>query len=196
MTGVCDDDVAYFYPLHYEPRYAYPLLVWIEPPAQQAGRFLRDVMPHVSLRNLVALSVPAGFWKKVDALKTLLARARRQIVFEPRRVWLAGIEASGTAALERAAEPGAPDLAGAVSLGGPFPATWARAVPARLGTLPVFLAAWPELEPDTTARIREDARRAHESGLPVTFIMHEKTSPGWVGALREAHAWIMRRVSA
>ena len=192
---MCDDDVAYFYPLHYEPGYAYPLLVWLEPDGPESGRLLGDVMPYVSLRNLAAVSVRAGVLAAL-AFEGLLVRAQRRLVFNPQRVWLAGFETMGTAALEHAARLGAAHLAGAVSLGGPFPAAWSRLLPDCFGNLPLFLAAWPELGPDAVTRIRDDARRAEEAGVPLTFVFHDQAAPGWIGALREAHAWIMRRVSA
>src|SRR5687768_1842405 len=44
-----------FAPLHYERRYAYPLLVWLHDDGGNE-RELRQLMPHVSVRNYVAAS--------------------------------------------------------------------------------------------------------------------------------------------
>lgn len=47
-----------FAPLHYEPNYAYPLLVWLHGPGESEQQ-LRRVMPSISLRNYVAVA-PRG----------------------------------------------------------------------------------------------------------------------------------------
>ncbi|MDR3232540.1 MAG: hypothetical protein LBT46_02535 [Planctomycetaceae bacterium] len=47
-----------FIPLHYEPRYAYPLLVWLHPSGEDE-RQLMKIMPQISLRNYVA-AAPQG----------------------------------------------------------------------------------------------------------------------------------------
>src|SRR3954449_13229207 len=54
------DDLAYatFAPIHYEKRYAYPLLVWLHGDAG-SERELRQVIPQVSMRNYVAVA-PRG----------------------------------------------------------------------------------------------------------------------------------------
>ncbi|MDR3181926.1 MAG: hypothetical protein LBT89_03240 [Planctomycetaceae bacterium] len=47
-----------FIPLHYEPNYAYPLLIWLHPCGENE-RQLMKIMPQVSLRNYVA-AAPQG----------------------------------------------------------------------------------------------------------------------------------------
>ncbi|HEX3998338.1 MAG TPA: alpha/beta hydrolase-fold protein [Pirellulales bacterium] len=47
-----------FAPLHYEPNYAYPLLVWLHGPGHDEQQ-LRRIMPSISLRNYVAVA-PRG----------------------------------------------------------------------------------------------------------------------------------------
>jgi phospholipase/carboxylesterase len=49
---------ALFAPLHYEPNYAYPLLVWLHGPGHDEQQ-LRRIMPSISLRNYVAVA-PRG----------------------------------------------------------------------------------------------------------------------------------------
>ena len=46
---------SFFVPLHYEPNYAYPLVVWLHGPGD-GHRQLKQVMPHISLRNYVAVA--------------------------------------------------------------------------------------------------------------------------------------------
>lgn len=45
-----------FTPLHYEPGYAYPLLVWLHGPGADERQLIR-IMPEISLRNYVAIGV-------------------------------------------------------------------------------------------------------------------------------------------
>ena len=47
---------SFFVPLHYEPNYAYPLVVWLHGPGGGGHRQLKQVMPHVSMRNYVAVA--------------------------------------------------------------------------------------------------------------------------------------------
>src|SRR4029453_560382 len=49
---------AIFAPLHYEPNYAYPLLVWLHGPNDDE-RQLQRIMPSLSVRNYVAVG-PRG----------------------------------------------------------------------------------------------------------------------------------------
>src|SRR5215475_6844861 len=53
-----DDNHALFAPLHYEANYAYPLLIWLHGGGDSEHQ-LRRVMPHISLRNYVAVA-PRG----------------------------------------------------------------------------------------------------------------------------------------
>lgn len=58
-----------FYPLHYEPNYAYPLLVWLHGCGGDERQIMR-IMPKLSLRNYVAVA-PRGFsvdeWGGLDS---------------------------------------------------------------------------------------------------------------------------------
>ena len=49
---------ATFGPQHYEPQYAYPLIVWLHGRGDDERQLLR-VMPHVSMRNYVAVAPAA-----------------------------------------------------------------------------------------------------------------------------------------
>ena len=134
---------ALFAPLHYEPNYAYPLLVWLHG-SGDSERQLRRIMPLVSLRNYVAVAprgtqdlssrnarIPSGPRLSLGAIAEHVAQAEqriRQAVAEaqhrfhirPDRIFLAGYECGGTMAFRVAAEQAA-QFAGVVSLCGPFP---------------------------------------------------------------------------
>lgn len=50
---------ALFSPMHYEPGYAYPLIIWLHGKSSTAERQLMKIMPLVSMRNFVAVA-PRG----------------------------------------------------------------------------------------------------------------------------------------
>ncbi len=129
-----------FGPLHYEPGYAYPLIIWIHGPDDDE-RQLNQIMPHISLRNYVGIS-PRGThlqsqdengkrifsWQQSpDQIVTALDRvldcidvAKSRFNIASHRVYLAGYDTGGTMALRLAfSRPDA--FAGVASFGGGFP---------------------------------------------------------------------------
>ena len=54
-AGKSSVEHSFFVPLHYEPNYAYPLLVWLHGPGESHSA-LKQVMPHVSMRNYVGVA--------------------------------------------------------------------------------------------------------------------------------------------
>ena len=133
------DAHLFFAPLHYEPRYAYPLLVWLHGPDDNETQ-LRRVMPLVSVRNYVAVGVRGtlatdesggeiGYRWVQSADHFLLAEhrvlraiaaAKARFNLHPSRIVLAGYGCGGTMA-QRIALMNPQLAAGAASLGGPFP---------------------------------------------------------------------------
>jgi phospholipase/carboxylesterase len=121
-------------PLHYERNYAYPLLVWLHGSGGDE-RELRQIMPLISLRNYVSLSVRGtaqhrhGYdWRQtpeaIDACELRLldavAHARQRFHIHQGRIFVAGYGSGGTMAIRLALRsPGL--FAGAASMGGPFP---------------------------------------------------------------------------
>ena len=49
-------ETTFFVPLHYEPNYAYPLLVWLHGPQDDQGQ-LKRIMPHSIGEHVVYLVV-------------------------------------------------------------------------------------------------------------------------------------------
>lgn len=49
-----------FSPIHYEPGYSYPLLVWLHGPEQDERQIMR-IMPMISMRNFVAVAPQGTF---------------------------------------------------------------------------------------------------------------------------------------
>jgi phospholipase/carboxylesterase len=134
-----DSARAAFVPLHYEPKYAYPLIVWLHGPGNDE-RQLFEIMPPVSRRNYVAVA-PRGFriggqqpgeevwgWPQTcehipqaeQRIFDSIAMVCHKLHVAPGRIFLAGAEAGGTMAF-RVAMSYPTRFAGVLSLGGAFP---------------------------------------------------------------------------
>ncbi len=89
-----------FVPAHYEPNYAYPLIVWLSPPSGANGR-LKHLMRTISERNYFGVSVPVTNpdLLEQDLYETFL-RLRQRYHLHTERVYLLGFGAEGTQALE------------------------------------------------------------------------------------------------
>ena len=138
---------TFFAPLHYEPGYAYPLLVWLHGRGEDEGQLVQ-IMPSVSIRNYVAMG-PRGTcfsgaegsgggwygWEQSEdqiqhAVRSIfdgIDCARREFHVARQRVFLAGSDCGGTMAFRVAMKH--PDrFAGVLSLGGAFPSSCAISI--------------------------------------------------------------------
>lgn len=209
--GAC---YSLFVPLHYEPRYAYPLIVWLHGPGDSPRQLVR-IMPLVSVRNFVAVApqgtgrhvssdgAAAGFtWEDHDdgCLKArrrvldCIEVARRECHVSPRRVYLAGFDCGGTMALRLGLEAPA-RFAGILSFGGGMPPLGA---PLRnLGAvrkMPVFLATGQDSEDYPPDRVAADVLLLHAAGLDV---VHQRYSCGQCVTpqmLGDMNRWIIDRI--
>jgi phospholipase/carboxylesterase len=223
-TGLCtsgkfrapegESSHAQFAPLHYEQNYGYPLLVWLHG-GGDSEKQLRRIMPHVSMRNYVAvaprgtLEVPhragigRGFqWPQTpqnvslaeEGIRAAIAGARRQFHIRPDRIFLAGYESGGTMAFRLAAEH-PEQYAGVLSLCGPFPTQGAPL--AKLNTvrqLPLFVTACRNGSYYPTTQVCDDLRLFHVAGMSITL----REYPGEDGLsaqmLADVDRWIMEQV--
>lgn len=102
------DESPVHLPPHYEPNYAYPLIVWLHD-AEWTARELLDLIPHISPQNYLGLAVegltptnrfaagpmsPAGSLDPLDALletlKDVVPQMRREFHVHSERIYLAG----------------------------------------------------------------------------------------------------------
>lgn len=134
VISVSDVPHAIALPDVYEPGYAYPLIVWMHRTGSNEEEVF-DILPQISERNYLALSLRGNVdlgdgaaWSTASTGALELARSIEEAVtnlaqfvqIHPERVYLAGVGAGGTAALELMLQrPEA--FAGAVCLGGAFP---------------------------------------------------------------------------
>ncbi|MCA9132391.1 MAG: hypothetical protein KDA45_04530 [Planctomycetales bacterium] len=132
-----EQQVCLFGPERYEPRYQYPLVVWLHS-CHSAERELESVMPELSLQNYVACAPrgtvacdPCGKrfrWGKSPAATAIaeevvfdaIAQASGQFSVAPERIFLAGFGGGASMAWRLALRyPGR--FAGVVAICGEFP---------------------------------------------------------------------------
>lgn len=205
---------AVFAPLHYEPSYAYPLIVWLHGPGGDERQLLR-IMPFVSMRNHVGVA-PRGIAVSSDPEPAFYGwpqderglHEAEQRVFDaidavsrgynihPRRIFLAGFDCGGTMAF-RLAMNHPYKFAGVVSLGGPLPcggAPLARLCEAR--HLGVFLAVGRRSKIYDQTQVCENLRLLHTAGMSLTLRAYpcgHEISPQM---LASADAWIIEQITS
>jgi len=193
-TPAHDTVLSLFGPQHYEPGYAYPLLVWLHGPGNDE-RQLQRIMPHISLRNYVGAS-PRGITASQPGVVSDIVGSRKRLeelfdwpldeagqqaaehcIFDcvdaacrrfnvhPRRIFLAGFDTGGTTALRVAMEHPY-KFAGVLSIAGAFPKS--RAPLSRLPearNLAVLLVAGRKSLTYGETSVCEDLRLLHTAGL-------------------------------
>jgi phospholipase/carboxylesterase len=201
-----------FAPCRYEPNYPYPLLIWLHGPGDDEDQLSR-IMPHVSLRNLVAVgprgcSAPlpgqTGYrWEQSE--EAILAAeqnvfacldiACRQFHIAPDRVFIGGYRCGGTMALRIGMRnPGA--FAGAISLGAPFPTDHAPLAQLRhLRRLPLLIVQGREIAQGPVYRTCDELRLFHAACLQVALRLYPHDDELTTQMLRDMNDWIMECVT-
>lgn len=199
--------VRLFVPVHYEPRYAYPLIVWLHSGGSDAGELTR-IMPRLSLRNFAG-AAPQADSVSSDGMRIWrqdaggIARASREVVraieharhklnISEQRVFLAGQEQGGTMAI-RVAFAVSERVAGVVSLNGGLPVGEVPPAGDRTRRIPV-LWVQPEVEQATReSRLAEQDRVLRESGFDLQ--LHRSPSGEDIPASTWAavNRWILER---
>jgi phospholipase/carboxylesterase len=205
---------SFFVPLHYEPNYAYPLVVWLHGPEGDHTQ-LKRVMPHISVRNYVAVAPaspgdhegaaePAanpwpqhevGIAASLDRVEEAIEQAASRFHIARHRVFLAGFDGGGTMAL-RLGMVAPKRLAGAASLGGPFPHTGqplANLLRAR--QLQMLISHGRDSDVYPIRRVCEELRLFHVAGLSLNLRQypcgHELTTQ----MLSDLDVWMMEIVT-
>jgi phospholipase/carboxylesterase len=208
-------DVPYatFAPIHYEPGYAYPLLVWLHGSASSEQE-LKQVMPLISMRNYVAVA-PRGVctselsrgrfgWRQTgDAIEAAQSRisdcitlAEQRFNVNPERIFLVGHGSGATMALRTAWND--PDkFAGVIAINGPLPS---RLSPLRrvneLRRVPCLLTTSRDSRAYPSDQVCQDLRLLHVAGCTVALRQY----PGGDGLasnmLSDLNRWLMDLVCA
>ncbi|MBI2824684.1 MAG: dienelactone hydrolase family protein [Planctomycetia bacterium] len=204
--------LALFTPLHYEPNYAYPLVVWLHGPADDEGQ-LKRIMPQVSLRNYVAVAprgtaayggkpgAPGYTWVQAEVpqaerrLFAALETVRGRFNVSPRRVFLAGFDCGGTMAF-RLAMNHPTRFSGVISFGGEFPVggtPLARLVEAR--QVPIFLACGRQSQRYPSTVVCDNLKLFHSAGMNVTLRQYPCGQELACRMLADMNRWIMEIVT-
>jgi phospholipase/carboxylesterase len=204
-----------FAPLHYEGNYGYPLVVWLHG-GGDSERQLRRIMPHVSLRNYVAVaprgtvSVPHasghgdGFaWEQTtegialaeQRVHVAIEEAQQRYNIRPDRIFLAGYESGGTMAFRIAADC-APQFAGVLSLCGPFPTQHAPLANLNsLRKLPLFVAACRQGVFYRTEQVCDNLRLFHSAGMSITLKEYPGEDSLSPMLLADIDRWMMEQIA-
>ena len=207
--------IALFAPVHYERRYAYPLLIWLHGEGS-SERELRQLMPNVSMRNYVGAAArgvarrssegerdTAGFaWPQtdegvdaaVDSVTECIDHAQRRYNIHPRRIFLAGQGSGGTMALRVALQFSLP-LAGALSLGGALPrgnCPLSRVNQAR--TLPLMLMCCRESLAYPPQDVAADLRLLHAAGCQLAIREYLCGDEWYTDMFTDMDQWLMEKV--
>jgi phospholipase/carboxylesterase len=204
-----DQPLCLLAPQHYERNYAYPLVVWLHD-AGSDERELTQIMPLVSLRNYVSLSVrgtsPAGGgfdWSDgADAILAAetrvadaVASARQRYHVHRHRIFLAGRGAGGSMALRLALRW--PDrFAGAASIGGCFPRGQSPLVRLdQVRRLRLLIMHCRDSQAYPVESVCEELALFHAAGMSVTLRQYPCDDELTTQMLRDLDVWLMEQVT-
>jgi phospholipase/carboxylesterase len=200
-----------FVPIHYEPGYAYPLIVWMHGPGDNENQ-LRTVLPLVSMRNHVAIAplgtdpdsdVHGAFcWKQsgpsiieaTDRVLDCIRIAMKRHHIHPERVFIAGYDCGGTMAM-RIALQNPEYFAGAISIGGPLPRglnILKRVNDAR--HLPLLFAISSGSSRYTPTDACDDLRLLHSAGFSLDLRQYPCGDELTTKMLSDMDSWILNRI--
>lgn len=183
-----------FVPGHYEPNYAYPLIVWLTAPNAPRGG-LRRLMRMISERNYFGVSVEVADPDLIEQqLVETFGRLRRRYRLHTERIYLLGFGDAGTQAL-------------ATGLCQPAWFAGVAAISARWPETPRLLARYDELrgkhvllgieETDGPPVISDALYMQHllwSAGMHVTALASPAGTEQSRSLLREVDRWIMQAI--
>ena len=202
---------ALFAPLHYERNYAYPLVIWLHDDGG-SERELRQLMPHISLRNYVAAAArgakidgagatgyawrhtPHGASEAAERVRQCIDVATGNFSVHAGRMFIAGYGGGGTMALRLALQ--FPEwFAGAVSLGGPMPS--GNCPLGRVNTarrLPLLLASCSDSASYPQNQVMDDLRLLHSAGFALSLRRYLGEHELTTDMLADMDRWIMEQI--
>jgi len=211
MTTPVGPPCSTFAPLHYEAGYAYPLVVWLHGRAANEHQ-LRRVMPHVSMRNFVAVAPRGtaerrrgGFRWRQDAesieeaesrIFQSIASAQERFNIHNRRVFLIGSGCGGTMAMRVAWNY--PDrFAGVATIGGPLPTEHCPLHRVNEMRQMPCMIAMSRLSPSyPESQVCRDLRLMHSAGCTVALRQYPGADDLTSGMLSDLNCWLMELVCA
>ncbi len=206
---------SFFLPLHYEPSYKYPLIVWMHSDGYNESQ-INQVIPHISLRNYVAVGVRASRsidasghrfeWSESsasvgtahDAVIAAVNEATERFSIHPDRIVLAGYRSGGAMAL-RVAMLQPARFAGVVSLGGTMPhnGSWISSLAELRDRRMPMLWQWAtEGDHYSNENLDRDMRTAMLIRASVEVRQYVDDDEMSSVCLSDLNQWVMRRVVA
>ena len=201
--------MSMYLPEGYEPRFAYPLLIWLHADGANEQQ-LQSVMPQISKRNYLGIgfrgtsddgrSAPGAFhWQYGDEklvefaeeIDETLDEVRRYMRINTQRIYLAGLDGGARMALELLLN--FPErYHGAVALGGAIPSTdgFAR----RFRTLSSRRVLLGYRKRDSSIKLRKNvysAAKLEQTGVRVETRLYESEDDAHPQMLRDADRWLM-----
>ncbi len=198
-------------PLHYEPRYSYPLLVWLHGEEGEGERQLLEVMPQLDLQYYVAVAprgvgsnedfgsnwpqTEEGIVQAASCVFHAMTSAEKRFRIARDKVFIAGHQSGGTMAIRLAWRY--PDLfAGAVSLCGPIPRTHRPLAQfAKIRRLPVLLTIGRDCDCYGPCQAAEDLKFLHAAGINVMLRQYPGCSELSGYMLADVNRWMMEIVA-
>jgi phospholipase/carboxylesterase len=204
-----------FAPMHYERKYAYPLVVWLHGPRDNEQQ-LRRIMPLVSMRNYVAVA-PRGShhledvpgtagrfeWRQsdldveaaIDAVDSCIEQASTRFNVNRSRVFLAGFASGGTMAF-RVGLARPEKFAGVLSIGGPLPHDHGLLLRYdEVRRLPLFVAYGRDSRRYSIDMACDDLRLLHCAGMAIALRQYPCGDELTTKMLSDMDAWIMGQVT-
>lgn len=201
-------EMASFLPMHYEPGYAYPLVVWLHDHGQ-SERSLPQLMPHVSTRNYLAVAprgtsecegawqwsqTPGGIEEAEARVEATVQFAKSKFNIHADRIFLVGEGSGGSMALRLGLLH--PEwFAGVASLSGSLPRTQQ---PLRrindIQDFEVLLSSGKESTRYPEALLSQDLRLLHHSGCKINVQFCSDDGELTTDLLSNLDRWMMNLV--
>jgi phospholipase/carboxylesterase len=213
-TGSPDFPYSLFVPQHYEPGYAYPLVVWLHGGGGDE-RQLQRIMLLMSMRNYVAIAPRGpimpnadnsqrecfGWLQSDDQIQLAEQRvfdaieiASDKYNIAPKRIFLLGFSSGGTMAM-RLAMSQPTRFAGVASICGAFPTggkPFGNLIAAR--RLGIFLATGRASKEYPAERVCDDLRLLHTAGLSITLRQYPCGHELMPQMLTDVDRWIIDEI--
>lgn len=195
-------------PLHYEPRYSYPLLVWLHGEEEEGEKQILEVMPQMDLQHYVGVAprgiqelgekttcrwpqTEDGVLQAAERVINAIAAAEKRFRIARTKVFIAGHQSGGTMAI-RLAWRYPERFAGAISLCGPIPrARRALAHYDRVRRLPLLLTLGRDCDCYGPWQAADDLKFLHVAGINVMLRQYAGCSELSSYMLADVNRWIM-----
>ena len=203
-----DFNYSLFTPVHYEPGYAYPLIVWLHPNGGHQDQLL-EVMPDLSLRNYLAIA-PRGLHLETKSPgwpeRTLWSEVERRVLASIEiacseyhvardHVFLAGLREGGSAALQLGLHH-PQKFAGVVSLGGGAPFGGSRFTELYAArSLPLLITHGRQAGHYREAEACQDLRQMHAAGMSLSVRQYPGGDELDLQLLGDVNRWMMELVN-